>query len=230
MTRLATAARCARGPQQGVPAGAPTASRGMKLGKSRPPRSRSDSRRSGAGANTHKNEWSATPACYLVSGDPGVAHARMTKIYDLSNPAAPVFIAITESSDAAGSTGPVRPNARPISLGPKANRVSSRTARAARASSRSSIGQLRRADRAERSEPAFPRSRAANCRPTGAAYRCRSRNVAADSRSRSRRRTPEPDPTTRRQDRGPRRRRTGFLALSSRRPTRNVSSRDRSSG
>src|SRR4030095_17104603 len=42
---------------------------------------------------THKNWWECdTGIAYLVSGQPGWRVPRMTKIYDLSNPAAPVFI------------------------------------------------------------------------------------------------------------------------------------------
>lgn len=76
--------------------------------------------------NTHKNEWECdTGIAYLVSGDPAWRTRRMTKIYDLSNPAAPVFIRdYGIAGQQPGSTGEVPTELHgPISLGPKANRV-----------------------------------------------------------------------------------------------------------
>ena len=77
--------------------------------------------------NTHKNDWECdTGIAYLVSGDPAWRTRRMTKIYDLSNPAAPVFIRdYGVAGQQPGSTGTPVPTELhgPISLGPKANRV-----------------------------------------------------------------------------------------------------------
>jgi len=76
--------------------------------------------------NTHKNFWECdTGIAYLVSGDPAWRTRRMTKIYDLSNPAEPVFIRdYGVAGQQPGSTGTVPTELHgPISLGPKANRV-----------------------------------------------------------------------------------------------------------
>ena len=76
--------------------------------------------------NTHKSFWECeTGIGYLVSGDPAWRIRRMTKIYDLSNPAAPVFIRDWGLvGQEPGSTGPVPTELHgPISLGPKGNRV-----------------------------------------------------------------------------------------------------------
>jgi hypothetical protein len=75
---------------------------------------------------THKNFWECdTGIAYLVSGDPLWRTSRMTKIYDLSDPAHPVFIRdFGLVGQQPGTTGPV-PTALhgPISTGPKGNRV-----------------------------------------------------------------------------------------------------------
>ncbi|MGH8429166.1 MAG: LVIVD repeat-containing protein, partial [Solimonas sp.] len=76
--------------------------------------------------NTHKNFWECdTGIAYLVSGDPAWRTRRMTKIYDLSNPAQPKFIRdYGVAGQQPGSTGTVPTELHgPISLGPKANRV-----------------------------------------------------------------------------------------------------------
>jgi hypothetical protein len=76
--------------------------------------------------NTHKNFWECdTGIAYLVSGDKAWRTRRMTKIYDLSNPAAPKFIRdYGVHGQQPGSTGTVPTELHgPISLGVKANRV-----------------------------------------------------------------------------------------------------------
>ena len=76
--------------------------------------------------DTHKSFWECdTGIGYLVSGDPAWRAERMTKIYDLSNPASPVFIRdYGIVGQQPGSTGPVPTDLHgPISLGPKGNRV-----------------------------------------------------------------------------------------------------------
>jgi len=75
---------------------------------------------------THKNWWECDSGiAYLVSGVPGWRTSRMTQIYDLGNPAKPVFIRnFGLTGQQPGATGPV-PTALhgPISTGPKGNRV-----------------------------------------------------------------------------------------------------------
>jgi hypothetical protein len=75
---------------------------------------------------THKSFWECdTGVAFLVSGDPLWRTSRMTKIYDLSDPAHPVFIRdFGLVGQQPGATGPV-PTALhgPISTGPKGNRV-----------------------------------------------------------------------------------------------------------
>ena len=76
--------------------------------------------------NTHKSEWECdTGIAYVVSGDPAWRTRRMTKIYDLSNPVAPVFIRdFGLPGQQPGSTGPAPTELHgPISLGPTGNRV-----------------------------------------------------------------------------------------------------------
>ena len=76
--------------------------------------------------NTHKNWWECdTGIAYLISGDPKWRTRRMTKIYDLSDPAHPVFIRdFGLPGQQPGSTGPVPTELHgPISLGPQINRV-----------------------------------------------------------------------------------------------------------
>lgn len=75
---------------------------------------------------THKNWWECdTGIAYLISGDPAWRTRRMTKIYDLSDPAHPVFVRdFGLPGQQPGSTGPVPTELHgPISLGPKINRV-----------------------------------------------------------------------------------------------------------
>ncbi|MFL6622323.1 MAG: LVIVD repeat-containing protein [Sulfurifustis sp.] len=75
---------------------------------------------------THKNWWECdTGIAYLVSGDPAWRVRRMTKIYDLSDPAHPVFIRdFGLVGQQPGATGEVPTELHgPISLGPKGNRV-----------------------------------------------------------------------------------------------------------
>jgi hypothetical protein len=76
--------------------------------------------------DTHKSFWECdTGIAYLVGGDPAWRARRMTKIYDLSNPASPVFIRdYGVVGQQPGSTGPVPTDLHgPISLGPSGNRV-----------------------------------------------------------------------------------------------------------
>jgi hypothetical protein len=76
--------------------------------------------------DTHKNWWECdTGIAYLISGAPGWRAARMTLIYDLSDPAKPVFVrAFGLPGQEPGSTGPVPTDLHgPISTGPKGNRV-----------------------------------------------------------------------------------------------------------
>ena len=75
---------------------------------------------------THKNWWECdTGIAYVISGDPEWRTRRMTKIYDLSDPAHPVFIRdFGLVGQQPGSTGDVPTELHgPISLGPGANRV-----------------------------------------------------------------------------------------------------------
>jgi hypothetical protein len=76
--------------------------------------------------DTHKSWWECdTGIAYLVSGAPGWRAHRMTQIYDLSDPARPVFIRnFGLPGQQPGSTGPVPTDLHgPISMGPKGNRV-----------------------------------------------------------------------------------------------------------
>ena len=76
--------------------------------------------------DTHKNWWECdTGIAYLISGAPGWRAARMTLIYDLSDPAKPVFVrAFGLPGQEPGSTGPLPADLHgPISTGPKGNRV-----------------------------------------------------------------------------------------------------------
>ncbi len=75
---------------------------------------------------THKNWWERDSGiAYLVSGVPGWRTSRMTQIYDLGNPAKPVFIRnFGLPGQQPGATGPVPTELHgPISTGPKGNRV-----------------------------------------------------------------------------------------------------------
>ena len=77
-------------------------------------------------SGTHKNFWECdTGIAYLVSGAAGWRTHRMAQIYDLSDPAHPVFIRdFGLPGQQPGATGPV-PEAMhgPISTGPRGNRV-----------------------------------------------------------------------------------------------------------
>ncbi len=76
--------------------------------------------------NTHKNWWECdTGIGYLIGGVPGWRTRRMTQIYDLSDPAKPVFIRnFGLPGQQPGATG-LEPTELhgPISTGPKGNRV-----------------------------------------------------------------------------------------------------------
>jgi hypothetical protein len=76
--------------------------------------------------DTHKSWWECdTGIAYLVSGPPDWRTRRMTKIYDLSDPAKPVFIRdFGLPGQQPGATGPVPTDLHgPISTGPGNNRV-----------------------------------------------------------------------------------------------------------
>jgi len=76
--------------------------------------------------DTHKSWWECdTGIAYLVTGVSGWRTRRMTSIYDLSDPAKPVFIRYFGlPGQQPGSTGPVPTELHgPISTGPKGNRV-----------------------------------------------------------------------------------------------------------
>jgi len=75
---------------------------------------------------THKNWWECDSGiAYLVSGVPGWRTSRMTQIYDLGNPAQPVFIRnFGLPGQQPGASGPVPTELHgPISAGAKRNRV-----------------------------------------------------------------------------------------------------------
>ena len=75
---------------------------------------------------THKNFWECdTGIAYLVSGQPQWRTNRMTQIYDLSDPAKPVFIrnfGLVGQQPGAGGDVPISLHGA-ISTGPKGNRV-----------------------------------------------------------------------------------------------------------
>ena len=75
---------------------------------------------------THKNFWECdTGIAYLVSGHPLWRTNRMTQIYDLSDPAKPVFIrdfGLVGQQPGAGGPVPISLHGA-ISTGPKGNRV-----------------------------------------------------------------------------------------------------------
>jgi len=77
--------------------------------------------------DTHKSWWECdTGIAYLISGDPAWRTPRMTKIYDLSDPAHPVFIRDfgLPGQQPGSMVTPVPTDAHgPISMGVKANRV-----------------------------------------------------------------------------------------------------------
>lgn len=76
--------------------------------------------------DTHKNFWECdTGIAYLVSGVPGWRTNRIMQVYDLSNPAEPVFIRnFSLPNQQPGSTGPVPSSLHgAISTGPKGNRI-----------------------------------------------------------------------------------------------------------
>jgi hypothetical protein len=76
--------------------------------------------------STHKNWWECdTGIAYLVSGPPDWRVRRMTKIYDLSDPAKPVFIrdyGLAGQHPGAAGQAPFELHG-PISAGPRKNRV-----------------------------------------------------------------------------------------------------------
>ena len=75
---------------------------------------------------THKNYWECdTGIAFLVSGDPQWRTSRMTQIYDLSDPAKPVFIRnFGLVGQQPGAAGPVPTSLHgAISTGTKGNRV-----------------------------------------------------------------------------------------------------------
>jgi len=75
---------------------------------------------------THKNWWECDSGiAYLVSGIEGWRVRRMTQVYDLSDPAKPVFIRnFGLPGQQPGSTGPTPADLHgPISTGPKGNRI-----------------------------------------------------------------------------------------------------------
>ena len=75
---------------------------------------------------THKNWWECdTGIAYLVSGVPGWRTSRMTQIYDLGDPAKPVFIRnFGLPGQQPGASGEVPTGLHgAISTGPKGNRV-----------------------------------------------------------------------------------------------------------
>ena len=75
---------------------------------------------------THKNYWECdTGIAYLVSGNPQWRINRMTQVYDLSDPAHPVFIrdfGLVGQQPGAGGAVPIALHGG-ISTGPKGNRV-----------------------------------------------------------------------------------------------------------
>ena len=76
--------------------------------------------------DTHKSWWECdTGMAYLVSGLPNWRTRRMAQIYDLSDPAKPVFIRnFGLAGHQPGATGPTPSDLHgPISTGPKGNRV-----------------------------------------------------------------------------------------------------------
>jgi hypothetical protein len=75
---------------------------------------------------THKNWWECdTGIAYLVSGVPSWRSARMTQVYDLSNPAKPVHIRdFGLPGQEPGTSGPLPTGLHgAISTGPKGNRI-----------------------------------------------------------------------------------------------------------
>jgi len=76
--------------------------------------------------STHKNWWECdTGIAYLVSGPPDWRVRRMTKIYDLADPAKPVFVrdfGLDGQQPGASGQAPFELHG-PISAGPKRNRV-----------------------------------------------------------------------------------------------------------
>jgi len=76
--------------------------------------------------DTHKSWWECdTGIAYIVGGAPDWRTRRMTMIYDLSDPAQPVFIRnFGLPGQQPGATGPVPTDLHgPISTGPRGNRV-----------------------------------------------------------------------------------------------------------
>ncbi|MGH9680422.1 MAG: LVIVD repeat-containing protein [Candidatus Acidiferrales bacterium] len=76
--------------------------------------------------DSHKNFWECdTGIAFLVSGKPGWRTRRMMQVYDLSDPAEPIFIRdFGLPGQQPGATGPVPSDLHgAISTGPKGNRV-----------------------------------------------------------------------------------------------------------
>jgi len=75
--------------------------------------------------DTHKSFWECgTGIAYIVGGAPGWRVGRMTMIYDLSNPAKPVFVRFFGlPGQQPGSTGPVPTEVHGMISVPEANRV-----------------------------------------------------------------------------------------------------------
>jgi hypothetical protein len=76
--------------------------------------------------DTHKSWWECdTGIAYLVSGVPGWRAARMTEVYDLSDPAHPIKIRdFGLAGQEPGANGPVPSDLHgPISTGPAGNRI-----------------------------------------------------------------------------------------------------------
>jgi hypothetical protein len=75
---------------------------------------------------THKNWWECDSGiAYLVSGLPEWRTRRMTQVFDLSDPARPVFIRnFGLAGQQPGASGPVPTELHgPVSTGPKGNRI-----------------------------------------------------------------------------------------------------------
>ena len=116
----------ARGPEQGVPAAQLRRLRPRNLGRDGSGKARPRHHRRQRLRDTHKSWWECdTGIAYLVGGAPDWRTRRMTMIYDLSDPAKPVFIRnFGLPGQQPGATGPVPTDLHgPISTGPRGNRV-----------------------------------------------------------------------------------------------------------
>ena len=111
------------------------------LGRHRPGEAHPPDRRGQRAARYHKSWWECdTGIAFLVSGRPYWRTRRMTQIYDLSDPAKPVFIR-NFGCQASSRARPARyrPNCTARFHGPKGNRVYFGYGTGATASCRSSI-------------------------------------------------------------------------------------------